>query len=109
MIRGQFEFAVTGSDRSRVLFMAGSEWHLFRHLREISKAGGQLAWFENYGAPLTPASLAALNCYLRTRAIRFWKSRRWDAGRELLGTPEWRRFVRMLGLKFDGRGTRRAA
>jgi hypothetical protein len=109
MIRGRFEYSLVGEENSRVLFMAASEWHLFRHLRELSKNRDQLDWFESAGAPLTPRSLAALNLYLRAGAMRHWKSRRWDEGRELLGLPEWRRFVRMLGLKFDGRGTRRAA
>lgn len=108
MIRGRFAFAVQGED-PREFVAAGSEWWLFHHLRRISKEGKQLEWLESYGAPLVPCSLGALNFYLRSRAIRFFKSKRWDQERELLGGPEWRRFCRMLGLKFDGRGTRQAA
>lgn len=108
MTRGLFEFAVTGEDETRVLCMAGSEWLLFQHLRRLSKSGAEIAWFENYGAPLTPRSLGALNAYLRSGAIRRWQSKRWDEERELIGGPEWRRFVKMLSLKFDGRHTRAA-
>ena len=104
MIRGQFVFRVSGGPVSR-LEMAASEWYLFRRLRTLSKEGAQIEWFESAGCPLVPASLAALNLYLRSGAMRHWRSRRWDANRELLGLPEWRRFVRMLNLKFDGRGT----
>lgn len=109
MIRGRFEYVITGEENSRLICVAASEWYLFRHLRELSKMGDQLEWFESAGCPLTTRSLGALNCYLRSGAMRHWKSRRWDENRELLGLPEWNRFVRMLGLKFDGRGTRRAA
>lgn len=104
MIRGRFTFQVIGSAPNQ-FEMAGSEWWLFNMLRDVSKHKGQLAWFESYGAPLVPRSLAALNCYLRTQAIRFFNSNRWDHQSELLGGPEWRRFAKMLNLKFDGRGT----
>jgi len=100
VIRGRFVFQVDGDDGPREFVAAGSEWWLFTHLRRIAREGKQLAWFESYGAPLVPRSLAALNCYLRVNAIRFFKSRRWDQERELLGGPEWRRFCRMLDLHF---------
>jgi hypothetical protein len=106
--RGRFVYRVRGGNQA-ALEMAGSEWFLFQRLREIAAAGGALEYFESYGAPLVPRSLAALNCYLRTGAIRRWHSPRWDGNRELIGPGEWTRFCKMLALKFDGRGTRQAA
>lgn len=108
MWRGRFVFQIEGVAERRVE-IAGSEWWVMRALRDISARGQQLAWFESAGAPLTHRSLAALNCYLRTRAIRFWASRRWDGDRELIGHLEWARFCRMLGLRFEGKGTRQVA
>lgn len=108
MWRGRFVFKVRGETETR-FELAGSEWLLFQRLRTLSARGSQLEWFEAFGAPLVPRSLDALNCYLRTGAIRRFKSKRQDAGRELIGPGEWRRFCVMLRLKFDGRGTRQAA
>lgn len=106
VIRGRFVFRVAGEPVTRYE-MAGSEWHLMASLRRISANGQQLEWFESAGCPLVPRSLAALNTYLRTRAMRFWRSGRYDRsdGHELIGIPEWQKFCRMLDLKFDGRGT----
>lgn len=108
MWRGRFAFEVRGKSARR-LEMAGSEWHLFQAMRRIAAAGEEFSWFTSAGAPLTPRSLGALNSYLRSGALRFWKSSRVDQGRELIGRPEWARFCRMLNLRFDGGGTRQAA
>lgn len=109
MIRGRFVFCVAGEVKRYE--MAGSEWYVFHVLRRLAREGKQLDWFESAGCPLVPRSLAALNCYLRTGAMLKWKSPRYDrtSGHELLGLPEWRKFCKMLGLKFDGRGTGRLA
>lgn len=109
VLRPPFACEVIGEGKSRLLVCAGSEWHLLMMLRGLSRDGKQLAWFESSGRPLTPRSLAALNCYLRTRAIRFWRSKRWDGNRELIGWGEWAGLCRALGLKFDGKSTRIAA
>lgn len=108
-MRPPFACEVLDEGKSRLLVCAGSEWHLFMMLRGLSRDGKQLAWFESAGRPLTARSLAALNCYLRTRSIRFWKSKRWDGDRELIGWGEWSRFCASLGLRFDGKRTRQAA
>jgi hypothetical protein len=107
--RPRFELEIQGEGRSRVYMASPSEWWLFRDLREISKYGEQLQMLACNGHGLTPRSLAGLNVYLRTGAIRKWKSRRWDGNRELIGSGEWARFCRMLGLRFEGKGVRRVA
>jgi hypothetical protein len=109
MLRGKFAFQVIG-EHAEVFELACSEWHLFRRLRSISAAGVQLAYFESAGCPLEPRSLAALNLYLRSGAIRAWGSARVcrSSGRELIGVGEWRSFCRMLSLKFEGKGVRQA-
>lgn len=108
MWRGMFSFRIQGAPAER-FEMAGSEWLLFQRLRRMSARGESFAWFESYGAPLVPRSLAALNCYLRSGAIRKFSSGRFDDGRELIGRREWRRLCSLLALRFDGRGTRQAA
>ncbi len=108
MWRGRFVFKVRGDEETR-FELAGSEWLLFQRFRTLSARGLELEWFESYGAPLVPRSLAALNCYLRSGAIRHFRSGREDNGVELYGQREWTRFCAMLRLKFDGRGTRRQA
>lgn len=108
MWRGRFVFKVRGDGETR-FELAGSEWLLFQRLRTLSARGLELEWFEAFGAPLVPRSLDALNCYLRSGAIRYFSSGRVDDGRELYGRREWARFCAMLRLKFDGRGTRQAA
>ena len=108
-LRPAFSLEIIGDNKTVLCVGVASEWWLFRLLRSLSKEGGQIAWFEVAGRPLTPRALAALNVYLRCRAIRFFHSRRWDAGRELIGWGEWCRFCKMLALTFDGKNTRRAA
>jgi len=87
---------------------AASEWWFFHHLRRIGRDGDQLARLEVNGHELTARSLGALNLYLRSGAIRRFKSRRWDAGKELIGWGEWARFCKMLGLAFEGKAARAA-
>lgn len=108
-LRPRFTVEVIGEDKTRLIVGVASEWWLFRLLRMVAAEGGQLARLEVEARPLTPRSLAGLNCYLRTRSIRFWKSRRWDQGIELLGWGEWCRFCKMLGLVFDGKNSNRIA
>lgn len=110
MIRGKFAFKLAGATSDKQIMLAGSEWHLFRELRAISKRGEQLGYFENFGAPLCSRSLAALNAFLRTGAMAFWRSKRISHnGLELFGGLEWKRFCSLLRLRFDGRGTRLVA
>lgn len=113
VIRGTFRprFAFRYSDESisRAVIGCASEWRLFDELRAAARHGWQLAWFECCECPLTPRALAGLNCYIRTRAILKWRSKRWQGPIELIGWPEWRSFVKMLGLTFDGRETREMA
>lgn len=104
-LRPSFAFEIAGAGSAALCVGVASEWFLFRELRRISRNAEQLAWFESAGRPLTSRALLSLNCYLRTGAIRHFKSRRWDDGRELLGWGEWCRFCRLLGLTFDGPGT----
>ncbi len=107
--RPRFVVEVDGEGTSRLICGVASEWWLFYLLRGIGKRREQIVRIECEGHPLTARSLAGLNCYLRAGAMARWRSRRWDAGKELIGWGEWARFCRMLGLVFDGKGVDRVA
>lgn len=103
--RPTFALEVLGDGGTVLCAGVASVWFLFRVLRRVSQGGKQLLMFESSGHPLTPRSLAALNVYLRTGAMRFFQSRRWDDGQEMFNWGEWTQFCHMLGLKFDGKNT----
>jgi len=107
--RPRFTVEILGENKTRLIVGVASEWWLFRLLRMVSADGGQISRLEVEARPLTDRSLAGLNCYLKSRSIRFWKSRRWDDGKELIGWGEWCRFCKMLGLTFDGKNSGRLA